>query len=252
VSRPHARATFESSGLLLGRVAFGESDLIVQLFTDTHGLLSALARGARKSTKRFSGSLEPIHTLSVELSETPRGDLHTLAGAQLHTPRTFLTSQLDSLTAAGHALMWIRRVAPEHVPEPQLWRGITLLLDAMNQPLAKGDAEALLCGFGLRLLEVLGWGLTLTRCVSCGKDCPDARAAWVNPERGGLVCRTCGGGPLRVSGSTREEMRRAAQEDQVPVPGALSAEVLRIVDRALGAHVGMTSTQPRSLGSAQK
>src|SRR5690606_3076572 len=203
--------TIDSLALVLGRVNFRESDLILQLFTEKLGRISALARGARSSKKRFSGSLEPIHTLFVELSDKPKGDLHTLKDAQIATPRVHLASGLERLEAAGKGLSWVKKAAPHHTPEPALFRAIIFFLDELNQPVTEHSPRDLLAGFGVRLLEVLGWGLYLTSCVSCGKPCPEGRAAWLHPERGGIICRGCGGGPIRLQGAAREEMRMAGQ-----------------------------------------
>lgn len=244
--------TLEASALVLGRVNYRDSDLILQLFTDGLGRLSALARGSRKSSKRFSGSLEPMHTLRVEVSDKPHGELYTLKDAQILLARTTLTTHLEGLTAAGKALSWVKRAAPQHTPEPNLWRAISLLLDELNKPEEVDQPERLLAGFGIRLLEVLGWGLHLTTCVSCSKLCPNGRSAWIHPERGGIICRQCGGGPLRLSGAAREEMRRAAHNDGVRISPDVTAQVLRVVERSLGAHMGLDETSASDLGRRLK
>ncbi len=244
--------TIEAQALILGRVNYRESDLIVQLFTDGLGRISALARGSRKSNKRFSGALEPMHTLRVELSDKPRGELYTLKDARLTHPRTHLTSHLDGLSAAGKALNWVRKVAPHHTPEAELWRAITLLLDELDKPEEVEQPERLLAGFGTRLLEVLGWGLHLVSCVSCGKHCPPGRAAWIHPERGGIICQRCGGGPIRLAGLTREELIRASRNDGVRISATAVGDVLRVVERALSAHMGLSETSTSDLGRRLK
>ena len=42
--------------IVLRTVDYGEADRVVTLFTREHGKLSALARGARKSVKRFGAA----------------------------------------------------------------------------------------------------------------------------------------------------------------------------------------------------
>lgn len=234
----HDAHLIESRALLLGRVHFGEADLILHFFTDVSGRISALARGARKSKKRFAGTLEPMHTLRIECSKSARGDLHTLKSAELALPRTGLTARLETLEAAGKALKWLRRAAPHETPEPALWQSISVMLDELATPEGAEHSAGLLTAFGLRLLEVLGWGLNLVACVSCGKPCPPGRAAWVNPERGGLVCRECGGGPIRLPGEARKQMQLATQSNQVRIDDEWTTDTLRIVDRALSAHMG--------------
>ena len=94
----------ETEALLLRRVELGETDLVLTLFTQKLGRISAIARGARRSTKRFGGALEPFFTLRVRLEERPRSELFSLSEASLLRPRLGLLSELSRLEVAGRAL----------------------------------------------------------------------------------------------------------------------------------------------------
>jgi DNA repair protein RecO (recombination protein O) len=224
-------------GLLLGRVAYGEADLIVHLFTEPMGKVAALARGARRSQKRFGGSLEALHTLTLHLGGRPQGELFTLKEAALETTRLGLTSDLDSLETAGKALAWVKQSAPPLTPEPRVWSALLALLDELERP-EHIEPRSLLVAFGVQLLDGLGWGLDLERCVSCGKPCPEGQAAWVHPERGGLICRSCGGGPLLLPGQLRTQLRDLGASGPYTHLAEHGALGLKVVERAIGAHVG--------------
>jgi DNA repair protein RecO (recombination protein O) len=222
--------------LLLKRVIYSESDLVVTLLTQERGRVSALARGARSSRKRFGGALEPMHTLSIRLEET-HGELALLREANLATVRTRLTADLSRLEAAGKALGWVRRAAPAHTPEPAVWRVISDLLDELNleqvsPPLALAEA-------GLSLLRALGWGLDFERCVRCGKPCEPTRAALLSASLGGLVCNACGGGPTKLSGALRDRLSRATLGEHGSLSSADAGVALDLVERALRAHGGL-------------
>jgi DNA repair protein RecO (recombination protein O) len=233
LSRPRAvrsrRATIATRALLLRRTEHGDTDLVLALFTEREGRVSALARSARRSQKRFGGALEPFHTLAVEMDEPGSGELHHLRSATLETPRLRLTADLARMDAAGRALSWVRAAAPPRIAEPAIWKALTRLLDRL-------DAEdvpfprLLLAEGGLSLLSALGWGLDLERCVSCGKPCEAARTALVDAARGGLVCRACGGARLRLSGATRARLA-AVQLEPADVDVTLD-----LVERTLKAH----------------
>lgn len=229
--------THEARALLLARVAYGEADLVLTFFSDSLGRFSALARGARRSTKRFSGSLEPMHTLKLEVDERPSAELLALRAAQLDAPRTRLTASLESLQAAGRALAWLKKAAPVRQPEPAAWSAINRFLDQLD--LSPTRREARLVELGVRLLAAFGWGLDLTRCVRCGKPCPEGQAALVSPERGGLTCRACGGGPLRLSATLRSGLVRAALGEDDVVPEGEVETALEVVERALATHMGL-------------
>lgn len=226
--------------LLLKRVEFGEADLVLTLFTERYGRISALARAARKSTKRFGGSLEPMHTLDLGLEERPKTELFMLREARIDRARTALTESLARLEAAGTALSWVRRSAPPRTPEPELWSALENLLDRLGDRDEKSPPRRILAAAGLRILATLGWGLDFERCVRCGKECPAGQVALVDPTHGGLVCRACGGARLRLEGAARERLARAASTGDAAAFEADDADLaLGLVEAVLKAHAGL-------------
>jgi DNA repair protein RecO (recombination protein O) len=228
-----ARVPTRTRALLLRRVEHGESDLVVQFFTERLGRISALARGARRSQKRFGGALEPFHTLSIEVDDPGAGDLHHLREATLERPRMQLASDLDRLDAAGRAMAWVRGAALPRQPEPPVWEAITTLLDRLDEVDRAEKPRLVLAEQGLALLAAFGWGLDFERCVRCGKPCVPGKAAMIDAARGGLVCRACGGATTRLSGALRARLAAGTLE-VADVDTALD-----LVEKMLKAHAGM-------------
>lgn len=233
-----ARARTErlrTEALLIRRVPFGEADLIVTFFTEQRGVVSAVARGGRRSSKRFS-ALEPMHLLRVELEERPGAELGLLSEAAIERPRLHLVADLDRLEAAGRALRWLREIAPTQTPEPRAFRELNLLLDRLDDPRAPLLPDAWLAATGLRLLSAFGWGLELAQCVRCGRPCDPTSPSYADPAKGGLVCRACGGGPLLLRPDLRARLVAAAEgDDEAILPADLRA-ALDLVEGALAAH----------------
>jgi DNA repair protein RecO (recombination protein O) len=223
--------------LLLRRVEYGESDLVVTLLTDSIGRVSALARGARKSVKRFGGVIEPMHTLCVSYDERAGAELVTLREAKLERARPFLVTSLERMQAAGQALNWVRKAAPPRTPEPQVWAAMAALLDHLNDAKDSVSPRARLAATGIRLLSAFGWGIDFERCVSCGKPPAEGQAASVDAARGGLVCRACGGARRRLSGRERRALSGAALGGELDDETAALA--LSLVEQALKAHGGI-------------
>jgi DNA repair protein RecO (recombination protein O) len=233
-SRPRTER-LHSEALLVRSAPFGDADVMVTLFTEQKGVLSAVARSARRSMRRFP-SLEPMHLLRVGVEERPGGDVATLIESSIARPRIVLVSSLDRLEAAGRALRWVRTAAPPHTPEPALWIEINTLLDQLDAPEATAPPAALVAGMGLRLLATVGWGLDLGRCVRCGRACNPGASAYLDPGEGGLMCRACGGGRVLLRGERRERLLAASKGDDAALGAEEVKLALEIVDAALAAH----------------
>ncbi len=224
----------ESDALVVRTVEVGEADVIVTLVTEAVGKLSAIARGARKGSRRLSGSLEPVHTIGVML-EDKGGEIATLKEARVVRARIGVTSRLESLDAAGIALRWVRHAFPPRTPEPQGWAILIALLDVLDEGKAPVPRELARAGFAM--LAALGYGMDLDACVVCGRACPEGKVACVDPARGGLVCRACGGAStvllpdLRAAARSLAHGGTDATDDQ-------AAKLLEVVDRAMAAHAG--------------
>ena len=229
MARRLASERIRSEALLLRSVPYREADLIVHLLTEALGAVSAIARGARKSKRRFA-ALEPMHSLAVHLDVSPARDPATLTEATVSKPRVRLISSLAAMGAAGRALRWIRTAAPQRTPEPALWYLLNQLLDDLD---GDGHADALLAAAGLALLSAAGWGLVLDRCVRCGKPCPENARATVDVVAGGVVCGRCGGRGVALPAKERRASMAALRGE--PFAGD-AARVVDLVEHAFEDH----------------
>lgn len=234
-----ASARVSTEALLLRRVEYGDADLVLTLLTQRLGKISALARGARKSNRRFSGALEPMHTLAVELDERPGAELFTLVSAKLAVPRPKILESLPALEAAGKALSWVRGAAPPRTPEPEPYAVLTTLLDRLAATSGAVESQLALAEAGLALLTAFGWGIDFERCVRCGRQAQATQSASVDAARGGLICRNCGGARLRISAAAREHLASASSGLTGVLTESEAPDARAIVEAALGAHAGI-------------
>jgi DNA repair protein RecO (recombination protein O) len=232
----------DSAALLVRSVPYGEADVIATFFTEQAGKLSAVVRGARRSSKRFGGALEPIHELVVTLEDKGR-ELCVLKEARIARARIGITSDLDAMEAAGHALRWVRHLCPARTPEPGAWRSLRDLLEGLDAPRAADIPVAQhLASFGLRLLVDVGYGIELERCVRCAAPCPEGRSAYVDAAGGGLVCSSCGGARRTISGELRTGAVRLVRSETVVLAAGQAGAIVDIVEDAMAAHAGFDPT----------
>jgi DNA repair protein RecO (recombination protein O) len=260
----------ESEALVVRTVELGESDVVATLVTEQAGKVGAIVRGARKGSRRVGGALEPVHTIAV-LLEDRGGELATLKESRIVRTRGALVANLEALDAAGIALRWARHLFPPRTPEPEGWSVLVELLDVLDAGSARSQeseteanprsgAEVRAGGVppehqraehqrsvaprtelaraGLALLAAVGYALDLERCVVCGRPCPEGKAACVDPARGGLVCRACGGASTVLLPAVRDAARALAEGASAEVTAEQAESLLQLVDRAMAAHAG--------------
>jgi DNA repair protein RecO (recombination protein O) len=225
-------------------VHYGEADAIVTLFTEELGKVGALARGARKSSRRFAGALEPMHTLRVALDDRPGAELAGLREAIVVRPRAHILADLEKMNAAGQALRWVRSGSPIRTPEPEVWAELETLLERLEDPNDRLSPRSHLQASGLRILKHFGYGLVLDACVRCGRPCDAARPAFVDAGLGGLVCQACGGGrsPAHhlLDPSSRARLAAAAAGRDAALEPDDTEIAEKLVNEALSAHAGVT------------
>lgn len=223
----------ETAALLVRSVTFGESDIIATFFTETEGKVSAMVRGARRSSKRFGGALEPIHELFLTLEDKGK-ELCLLKEARINHPRSGITADLDAMDAAGRALRWVRHLCPSRTPEPSAWSSLKTLLDVLD---ARFPPLQHLAVFGLGLLADMGYAIDFEGCVRCGKPCPEGRPAFIDAGGGGLVCMTCGGARRTIGAELRSlAVRARAREPGLVMTAAQAAELVAIAEEAMSVH----------------
>ncbi len=184
---------------MLRVVDYGESDRIVNFLTRDEGRLGALARGARRSRRRFAGALQPGVHVRVEL-RAGRGELFHLERAEILDPFEGTLADLRRLALASGVIELLRELCPELAPDPTIFEaGLAALHRIAHEP----PREELLLAFHVHLLERLGLAPVLDACVATGAVVPPGRPAYFDPARGGVVSRAAGGGPLLLSGPAR-------------------------------------------------
>ena len=177
-----------ATALVLRAVDYGESDRIVTFLTRELGKVTAFARAARKSQKRFGGALEPFNRLAIRYRDR-RGELLSLASATVDRARPGIAADLDRIARASYLTELTGESTKEREPHGELFD----LLDGGLELLATAaTGGGWLAAFELKLLALAGYRPDLAGCASCG----DAAAEQYrfSPERGVLACSRCAGG----------------------------------------------------------
>ena len=234
----------ETRALVVRSVAYGESDVIATLLTEQEGKIAAIVRGARKGSRRVAGALEPLHTIAATY-EDKGSELVTMKEARVIKPRTNLLRHLESMEAAGTMLRWARHVFPPRTPEPAAFATLIETLDVLDGSAAGGTPAPItpmveLARAGLRLLADIGWGIELERCVQCGARCPEDASAQIDAQKGGIVCRKCGGARVLLRAPARRAAIVALSKPSDATIEPHARALIELVESVMAAHTGYT------------
>lgn len=174
---------WSDSGVVLGVRRHGETSVILETMTPSHGRHLGLVRGGR--SRRLRPVLQPGNTVS--LVWRARLDEH-LGQFQVEPLRFRAASIMES--AAGlygvQAMAALLRLLPERDPHPRLHEVFDAIVDCLDCPTEAGE---LLVRFELLMLEELGFGLDLSRCAATGVT---QDLVYISPKSGRAVSRDAG------------------------------------------------------------
>ncbi len=180
-------------------VDYREADRIVGLLTEREGRVSALARGARKSQKRFAG-LGALARGTAELADGA-GELASLEGFEASWDPATLVEEMVRLALASYGVELAYELSPPRQPEPEMFAAVAAYLDQLA---AGPQGAALPRWLELRVFDTLGHGPVLDRCARCGAEADDGPLQSFEAAHGGLVCGRCRSSGLpRLPGPSR-------------------------------------------------
>jgi DNA repair protein RecO (recombination protein O) len=205
---------------------YRDSDLIVTLFTEELGKVSALARGGRRSQKRFAGALGQLVVSAFELSRSPRAELWTLESATVEREWMDLSLDVAAVAHASYALELVREMLPSETPEPEV---LALMVELWDSLRIAASAAALRY-VEHALLAVAGTAPSLRSCAACGRSLDDEDACLFDPARGGAVCSTCapqsrGAGARPLGAAARRYLAAIAQVDSIAAARQLEGQL---------------------------
>lgn len=225
--------------MLLRSVDYGDTHRVVTLLTEDFGKIAALARGARRSRKRFGGALQPGVVMRAAI-RFGRGELASLDRVEVESVYLNMLKVLRRIQLMGEGLTLVRDLCPDAQPDSELFAVTVEFLTTLDKTAFVEESAA---AFEAMLLSHLGFFPRIDACSICGKEPADGQSALFDPSQSSIMCRRCGGGTLRLSSSARSRLRAASkrswqpdtswsEEDLGQVRGVLTAVIQDVLGRA--------------------
>lgn len=180
------RPNYRDDAFVIRSYKLGEADLIIVALTKQHGVVRAVAKGARKTKSRLGAHVDRFSRVNVQIY--PGRGLGKLTDAAVveHYAGPII-ADVDAYFAASAVL----ELAQAASHEPDAAAHLFELVDRTLAALARDDslpAIAQADRFLLHALQASGWAPSLVDCAQCGRRGPHNA---FHPAAGGAVCVTC-------------------------------------------------------------
>jgi DNA repair protein RecO (recombination protein O) len=219
------RRVERETAFVLHTYPYSETSLLVEAFSRLHGRLPLLAKGARRGGSPLRGSLLAFRPLSVAWSG--RGEVRTLVRCEWQGGQPMLRG--DRLLCGFYLNELLLRLLPREDPHEQLFDYYT---DAVRGLAGGADTATVLRSFERRLLQELGYALSLDRDAATGAPIEADRQYRYEPDRGPVPVVNGTDGPGAVPGRVLLALARDEYAD--PVTAQAAKQLMRaLIDHRL-------------------
>jgi DNA repair protein RecO (recombination protein O) len=182
------KSNFKTRGIVLRTIDYSESDRIVSFITEESGKMTGIAKGARKSQKRFSNALEPFTCLSLVFSQKKGGKMAFIEEATIVDHYPAIRGDLEKTLTASYFMDLIDQFILEGKRSPDLFHLICNFLVLLEK---EKFADNMVRFFELRFLRLAGYEPVLDRCTVCNKPLQASLSYHFSPSTGGIRCNPC-------------------------------------------------------------
>jgi len=233
---------YQGSAYILKKWDVGESDQLVSFVVADRGRVKGIAKGAKRSKKRFGGLLSPFILVQIDYFEKPGSDLVRIEGCSYIYYYSAIYADLEKLLVGCSLLEMMERVLPEQEGSDRFFLLLKRSFEYLND---RAEIGAFWYAFVVKCLNLLGLQPQFRSCIHCRRPLSVSGVFGFSVPQGGVVCGMCiqkGTSTHRISADTlallNDWLTKPFKESPlVDVPLKLLGEVEMIFDSFVGFHV---------------
>ena len=203
----------KATAIVLRRVEFSETSLVLTLFTREFGKIQSLAKGGRRLKGPFESALDLLAVCRIVFLRKSSDALDLLTESKLVRRFRPGGKSLSNLYGGYYVAELLNELTDQYDPHPELFD----LADKTLERLSTSESvSALILRFELGALRELGHLPSLDKCVHCGIDVPTEGRLAFGQLDGGVLCTRCRSGRKQVasvSAATLKVMATMADPD---------------------------------------
>ncbi len=182
---------YKTNAIVIRSLNYGESDKIVTFFTKDFGKLKGIAKGARRSRKRFQNALGLFSHLRLLFFDREGVGLIRADGCDILHSFPKIRENLKKIIYGNYYLELVNEMAGEREGNSEAFE---LLLSSLLNLEEQELQEEQLRIFEIRMLSLFGYRPNMRRCNLCQREWEDLGqppAVFFSLERGALICKAC-------------------------------------------------------------
>ncbi|MCO4824753.1 MAG: DNA repair protein RecO [Amylibacter sp.] len=174
---------WRDEGVILAARRHGETSVILDVLTKTHGRHAGVVRGG--ASRKQAPVLQPGNQIEVEWRARLEDHLGAYR-AELLKSRSGIMADRGRLAALSSICALMTFAMPERMELTQIYDQTLALIEKLNSDEPWSADYAV---WELMILEELGYGLDLSSCAATGGT---QELIYVSPKSGRAVCRSAG------------------------------------------------------------
>jgi len=183
--------THKTDAIVLRSLAYGESDLIMTFFTAGFGKLKGIAKGARRSKKRFVNALDLFCRSDVVFSRKGTEGLALIDSCDVREHYPGIREDLERTLVATYFVDLVDQFSSEGKRDSELFRELQDFLGIVG---SGNSSETMIRIFELRLLKRAGYEPVLDHCLACKTQIHTIPTLMFSVKEGGIFCAQCAPG----------------------------------------------------------
>jgi len=180
-----------AQGILIRRIDYGDTDLILTFITPRYGKISVIAKSAKKSVKRFGGILELFYMLELIIRPGKGNKPSILQTASLMRPFEKIRTNVIHTAYASYWAELIHLFIEDKAADDQIYQLFLFVIDQLNQHIVPADVLHIL--FQIRFLVISGFQPNFIHCHQCQKklDHIPGPNCCFDLQKGAIFCPKC-------------------------------------------------------------
>jgi len=182
---------FRTNAIVMRSFHYGESDKIVTFFTEDFGKIKGIAKGARRSKRRFQNALDLFSHLRLMFFDREGMGLVRVEACDIQDSFPKIREHLKKIFFGDYFLELVNEMSGEREVNTEAFH---LLLSFLADLEGMEPLEERLRMFEIRMLSVFGYRPSMRRCGLCQKDWEELKEiplVFFSLEKGALVCENC-------------------------------------------------------------